>query len=69
MQIMPATARHLNLPPERIFEAAPNMEAAARYIRELHRRRIPERGIGMPDMRTIVVQGTHAKISEKSTSG
>lgn len=35
MQIMPATARHLNLPPERIFEAAPNMEAAARYIREL----------------------------------
>ena len=42
---------------------------AGRRLRELHRRRIPERGIGMPDMRTIVVQGTHAKISEKSTSG
>ena len=35
MQIMPATARHLNLPEEHIFSATENVAAAARYIREL----------------------------------
>lgn len=35
MQIMPATARHLGLSPERVHDPAENVAAAARYIREL----------------------------------
>lgn len=36
MQIMPGTAAHLGLPMEQIHEPAPNIQAAARYLRELN---------------------------------
>lgn len=35
MQIMPATAQHLNLPMEQIYHPEKNIQAAARYLREL----------------------------------
>ena len=35
MQIMPSTADHLRLPRNQLFEPAPNVEAACRYLREL----------------------------------
>ena len=35
MQIMPATARHLSLPEQQVFQPKANVMAAARYIREL----------------------------------
>lgn len=35
MQIMPATADHLGLPREQLFQPEPNIAAAARYMREL----------------------------------
>ena len=35
MQIMPSTAQHLNLPIEQIYHPEKNIQAAARYLREL----------------------------------
>ena len=35
MQIMPSTAQHLNLPMEQIYHPEKNIQAAARYLREL----------------------------------
>ena len=35
MQIMPSTADHLSLPREKLYQPEPNIEAAARYMREL----------------------------------
>lgn len=35
MQIMPSTAQHLNLPAEQIYHPEKNIQAAARYLREL----------------------------------
>ncbi len=35
MQIMPATARHLGLPDDKLFAPVENIAAAARYLREL----------------------------------
>lgn len=35
MQIMPATADHLNLPRHQLFQPEPNISAACRYIKEL----------------------------------
>ena len=34
-----------------------------------HRRRIPQRSVRMPDVRTVVFEAGHGKSSEKSTSG
>lgn len=38
MQIMPATARHLGLPAEQIYHPEKNIQAAARYLRELEQK-------------------------------
>lgn len=35
MQIMPSTAQHLNLPMEQIYQPEKNIQAAAKYLREL----------------------------------
>ena len=38
MQIMPSTAQHLNLPMEQIYHPEKNIQAAARYLRELEQK-------------------------------